>query len=134
MCLPGISLPFQISPPLNMKNAMTIIKLFFFFFAKHLRVGNHLLMSCKQAKRTGQKRKKIWHHGHISWPRSLPGPCPRGVENPGTLILAQHSASMLVFTAQQGTAAGSRSGTAGCEMRYGLMSESLSFSDKWAAN
>lgn len=32
------------------------------------------------------------------------------------------------------TAAGSRGGRAGYEMRYGLMSESLSFSDKWAAN
>lgn len=58
MCLPGTSLPFQVSPPFNMKNAMTIIKLFFFFFAKHLRVGDHLLLSCKQAKRTGQKGKK----------------------------------------------------------------------------
>lgn len=33
-------------------------KTFFFFFAKHLRVGDHLLLSCKQAKRTGQKGKK----------------------------------------------------------------------------
>lgn len=35
-------------------------------FAKHLRLGNHLLLACKQAKRTEQERKSL-----ASWPHQL---------------------------------------------------------------
>lgn len=64
---PWTSLSFWISVIFGMKNGMAAVKLFIFFaflrFAKHLRIGNHLLLSCKQANRTGQKRERL-----ASWP------------------------------------------------------------------
>lgn len=133
---PWTSLSFWISISFNMKNGMAAINFFFSFlrFAKQLRIGNHLLLSCKNRPKGLGRREKVWHHGHIGCPRSPPGPCSKGVENPGKPILPSILQACLCSIAQQGTAAGSRGGTAGCEVRYGLMSESLRFSDKWAAN
>lgn len=73
---------------------------FYFFaflrFAKHLRIGNHLLLSCKQAKRTGQKRKTL-----ASWSRRLAQICarlpPQGCGEPRETDCGTHFASMLVF-------------------------------------
>lgn len=73
---------------------------FYFFaflrFAKHLRIGNHLLLSCKQAKRTGQKRKTL-----ASWSRRLAQICarlpPQGCGEPWETDCGTHFASMLVF-------------------------------------
>lgn len=53
---------------------------FYFFaflrFAKHLRIGNHLLLSCKQANTSGQRRERL-----ASWPAF--GPNLRQAPAPG---------------------------------------------------
>lgn len=80
---PWTFLSFWISPSFNMKNGMAEIKLFFSF----LRFANHLLLSCKQSKRTGQKRKSLasWPHQLAQIPaRPLPQRCgERGDSNSG---------------------------------------------------
>lgn len=90
---PLTSVLFWILPSFNMK------KQFFIWFLNHLKIGNHLLLSCKQAKRTGQKRICL-ASSRISWPSSPPGPCPRGVGDPGTPFwqaFCEHSMGSLVL-------------------------------------
>ena len=72
--------------------------LFFAFlrFAKHLRIGNHLLLPCKKAKRTEQKRKRL-----ASRPQRLAQISarllPQGCGEPREMDCGKHFASMLVF-------------------------------------
>lgn len=125
-------------------------------FAKHLRPGSHLLLSCKQATRTERERKSLasWPHPLAPVLRQAPAPEVGKTRTPGAWASILKADSLFSRTKnerqkdrqtdrkadrQKGRqkekrSAGTRGGSAGYEMRYGLMSESLRFSDKWAVN
>lgn len=98
--VPWTSLFLRVSPSVNMKNEMTAIELSFFFsslrFANHVRVGNHLLLSCNKAQSTGQRKYclawQMYQLAQIS--TRLP---PQKCGGPGDTDSGRHFVGMLVF-------------------------------------
>lgn len=96
---PWTFLFFCVSPSVNMKNEMTAIVLPFFSFlrfAKLLRIGNHLLLSCNHAQRTGQRKQCLALQAYQLAQISTK-PQPQKCGGPGDTNSGKHFVSMLLF-------------------------------------